>query len=51
MSQAIDRRPTLSLLVAPEWLHTRSALLDALRPFPEARTAVAARLVALERPA
>src|SRR5215212_8563036 len=47
VEQRIDRRPTLSLLVAPEWLHTRSALLDALRPFPEARTAVAARLAAL----
>lgn len=47
MSQAIDRRPTLNLLVAPEWLHTRSTLLDALRPYPEARAAVAASLVAL----
>ena len=50
VEQRIDRRPTLNLLVAPEWLRTRSALLDALRPFPEARTAVAARLVALETP-
>jgi hypothetical protein len=47
MSQAIDRRPTLNLLVAPEWLAARSVLLDALRPYPEARTAVAERLVAL----
>src|SRR5215212_5633540 len=51
VEQRIDRRPTLNLLMAPEWLHTRSTLLDALRPFPEARTAVAARLVALETPA
>src|SRR4051812_45843640 len=48
MSQAIDRRPTLNLLIAPEWLAMRSTLLDALRPYPEARSAVAARLVALE---
>lgn len=48
MVQAIDRRPTLNLLVAPEWLAARSVLLDALRPYPEARAAVAARLVALE---
>jgi hypothetical protein len=48
MSQAIDRRPTLNLLVAPEWLATRSVLLDALRGYPEARTAVSARLAALE---
>jgi hypothetical protein len=48
MSQAIDRRPTLNLLIAPEWLATRSVLLDALRPYPEARAAVAARLVDLD---
>ena len=48
MSQAIDRRPTLNLLVAPEWLTTCSALIEALRPYPEARSAVAARLVVLE---
>jgi hypothetical protein len=51
MVQAIDRRPTLNLLVAPEWLATRAALLEALGPYPEARGAVAARLLALERPA
>ncbi len=51
MAQAIDRRPTVNLLVAPEWVHTRTALLDALRPYPEARIAVAARLEALERSA
>ena len=48
LSQAIDRRPTLNLLIAPEWLVTRSTLLDALRPYPEARAAVAASLVRLE---
>ena len=44
----LDERPTLNLLIAPEWLLVRSALLDVLRGYPEARTAVAARLVALE---
>jgi hypothetical protein len=48
LSQRIDRRPTLNLLVAPEWLATRSVLLDALAPYPEARSAVAASLVRLE---
>ena len=43
----LDRRPTVNLLVAPEWLAVRAALLDALRPFPEARGAVSARLAAL----
>jgi hypothetical protein len=44
----LDRRPTLNLLIAPEWLAVRGVLLDALRPYPEACTAVAARLGALE---
>jgi len=44
----IDRRPTLNVLIAPEWLTVRSALLVALQPFPEARQAVAGRLLALE---
>jgi hypothetical protein len=44
----LDERPVLNLLVAPEWHQVRSALLEALLPYPEARTAVAARLMALE---
>jgi hypothetical protein len=48
MSAQIDRRPSLNLLVAPEWLAVRSTLIDALRPYPEARAAVSARLLALE---
>jgi len=48
MSQAIDRRPTLNLLIAPEWLATRTALLEALGPYPDARAAVASALVMLE---
>ncbi len=48
MSQQLDRRPTVNVLVAPEWLEVRATLLEALRPHPEARQAVAARLVALE---
>jgi hypothetical protein len=51
IEQRIDRRPTLNLLIAPEWLAARAVLLDALRAYPEARAAVAARLVALEAPA
>lgn len=48
LEQRIDRRPQINLLVAPEWLLVRSTLLEALRPHPEARAAVAARLAALE---
>lgn len=44
----LDERPQVNLLVAPEWLAVRAALMTALAPHPEARTAVAERLVALE---
>jgi hypothetical protein len=44
----LDERPVLNLLVAPEWHQVRSALLEALLPYPDARTAVATRLIALE---
>jgi hypothetical protein len=46
----VDRRPQVNLLVAPEWILARSALLEALAPYPEARAAVAARLLALDAP-
>ena len=46
----IDRRPQVNILVASEWLAVRAELLDALRGYPEACQAVAARLVALEAP-
>ena len=51
IEQRIDRRPTLNLLIAPEWLQARATLLEALRPYSEARAAVAAALVRLELPA
>jgi hypothetical protein len=44
----LDERPQVTLVTAPEWLQLRAALLDALRPHPEARSAVAARLLVLE---
>ncbi len=44
----LDERPTVNVLIAPEWLVVRAELLDALRAYPDARTAVAARLAALE---
>jgi hypothetical protein len=47
----LDERPVVTLVTAPEWLIVRAALLDVLQGYPEARTAVAARLVALEAPA
>jgi len=39
---------TVNLVVSPEWVMVRAALRGALTPYPEARLAVAGRLVALE---
>lgn len=37
----LDERPTINVLVAPEWLALRGRLVVALAAFPEARVAVA----------
>jgi hypothetical protein len=44
----LDDRPQVNVIVSPEWVSIRGEILVALRPYPEARQAVAARLVALE---
>src|SRR5215216_4659242 len=44
----IQDRPMLTLVTAPEWMVIRGTILAALAPFPEARTAVAGQLLALE---
>jgi hypothetical protein len=44
----LDERPVVNLLVAPEWLLVRSTLLEVLRPYPEPRALLSARLAALE---
>jgi hypothetical protein len=44
----LDRRPQINLLLSPEWQRVRAVLVEALLAFPDARSAVAARLVALE---
>lgn len=44
----LDERPQVNVLLAPEWITVRSAMVAALGPYPDARVAVAARLVALE---
>lgn len=43
----LDERPTVNVAVLPEWVAARAALLVALRPYPEARVAVAEALAAL----
>ncbi len=40
--------PTVNVVLAPQWLEVRGAMLVALAPYPEARTAVATRLLELE---
>ncbi len=52
VSGELDERPTVNVLnvaASPEWSALRSGLLDALRGFPDAGRAVAARLLELER--
>ena len=40
-------QPTINVLVSPQWISVRAVLLEALGPFPEARAAVAGRLLGL----
>lgn len=44
----LDERAQVNVLLAPEWLALRSALFQALAPYPAARQAVAQRLLTLE---
>ena len=45
----LNRNPTVNILVAPEFVRIQTVLLHALMPYPEARVAVAAALVEVER--
>lgn len=40
----LQEQPTINLMVMPEWVTVRGALLAALGPYPEARAVVAAEL-------
>jgi len=40
----LDERPVVNVLVTPEWQQLRGQIVAALRPFPEARAAVAETL-------
>ncbi|MBD0328067.1 MAG: hypothetical protein ICV68_16705, partial [Pyrinomonadaceae bacterium] len=40
--------PQVNILILPEWTRIRTALLEALAPYPEARAPVAERLLELE---
>ena len=41
----IDHKPEVNIVLSPQWLTIRVAILDALEPFPEARVAVGDRLL------
>lgn len=46
----LDERPQVNVLnvsASPEWLGIQSSMLEALAPYPEARTAVAGALTDL----
>jgi hypothetical protein len=44
----LDERPVVNVLLSPEWVTVRSALMAALAPHPQARQDVVLALVALE---
>jgi len=44
----LDTRPVVNLLVSPQWVEVRTVLLDALVPFPQARSAAAQALLEVE---
>jgi hypothetical protein len=43
----LNDAPQVNVTISPEWQTVRAVLLAALAPYPDARTAVAARLLAL----
>jgi len=44
----INRAPQVNIIMSPEWARVRAVVVDALAPYPDARLAVAARLVDVE---
>ncbi len=44
----LDRRGVTNIVISPEWLEIRTAILVALQPYPAAAQAVAGTLVSLE---
>lgn len=41
----LDERPQVNVLVSAEWVAVRSQMMEALTPYPEARVAIAGRLL------
>ncbi len=44
----LDRRGVTNIVISPEWLEIRTAILVALQPYPDAAQAVAGRLAVIE---
>jgi hypothetical protein len=44
----LDTRPQVNIIASPDWLRVRGVLLEVLADYPEARAAVAGRLLELE---
>jgi len=44
----LNRAPQVNIVLSPEWARVRAVVVDALAPYPDARLAVAARLVDVE---
>jgi hypothetical protein len=44
----LDDAPKVNILVSAEWVAVRTSMMEALSPYPEARTAVAEALLVLE---
>jgi len=44
----LDERPQVNILVNPQWIAARTAMMEVLAPYPQARVAVAQRLDQLE---
>jgi hypothetical protein len=44
----LNERPVVNVLVSPQWVAIRTAMMDALEPYTAARVAVAEKLLELE---
>lgn len=44
----LDDSPTVNVLLSPQWLQVRTAIVEVLSPYPDARSAVAGKLLELE---
>lgn len=44
----LDDRPQVNALLSPQWLELRAVIVEVLSPYPDARSAVAGKLLELE---